>query len=352
MKNKSRKSLLFLIMLIILLMVRQDLQAASLGVQTFTFLAKSEENKSHPHPVFWITEDIGGDYQFSRLLLVTILPSQTILTSVGLRNFREWNLLKESTQQLETELYVELKEHNGNWKPDSALWYIRVPSHSKNLSKQYEKYVAEDNTGDGINWNRKHGLKGVQLPIVGVAQTEQIYFYPVGLYINYDIARIYYFPKSKYILIFTHQNWVRSASGGNTMHGFLLLKLTSQLTDREKYKVFDFNGPWLSKFNEEHKKGIDEHASWTEDPKDVALRIAGVPIGVKADNLALFDTKHQKRTIVVSIDPIRDDDSIAAEEIRVDFVQHEGKWKIEWAGGRWRCQTGRGQSDWAPRPCR
>lgn len=92
MKNKSRKSLLFLIIFAILMVM----QAASLGVQTFTFLAKSEENNSHPHPVFWITEDIGGEYQFSRLLLVTVLSSQTILTSVGKRFFREWNLLKES----------------------------------------------------------------------------------------------------------------------------------------------------------------------------------------------------------------------------------------------------------------
>ncbi len=145
---------------------------------------------------------------------------------------------------------------------------------------------------------------------------------------------------------------MRSASGGDTMHGFLLLKLTSPFTGRGKYKAFDFNEPWLSKFNEEYKKGIDEHANWTENPKEVTLRIAGVPVGVKSDNLAVFDTKHQKRTVIVSIDPIREDDSVAAEEIRVDFVKKEERWEIEWAGGRWRCQAGRGQLDWVPKLCR
>ncbi|OQA00291.1 MAG: hypothetical protein BWY71_00770 [Planctomycetes bacterium ADurb.Bin412] len=50
-----------------------------------------------------------------------------------------------------------------------------------------------------------------------------VYFYPAGLYVNYEIDRVYYFPKSRYLLIFTRQP--QKAVGLDTMHGFLLFRL-------------------------------------------------------------------------------------------------------------------------------
>ena len=130
----------------------------------------------------------------------------------------------------------------------------------------------------------------------------------------------------------------------------VIQKFASQPTSREQYRRFDFNhDPWLLGFNEAYEAATHNRASWTKAPKKVALRIAGYPT---PDKVSVFNRGTGRTTVIVLKDPVREDDSIAAAEIRFDFVQNEDRLEIEWAGGRWRCQPGRGQSDWGPELCR
>ncbi len=214
----NNKSLLFYIFIFVLLVGKQDLQATTNCDQAFTFLARSKGN----NPVFWIAEDVGEECFVSYLLLVTISPSKATLISIDLRNFGDWDWLKEGTEHLRTELPVELENQNGTWKITQTSEYIKPPPYNSKLSAQFDKHIRKGGS-NGVSWNRNHGLKGILLPVIGGAKTKLIYFYPVGLYINYDIAKVYYFPKSGYILIFTHQP--KLAVGLDTMHGFLLLKM-------------------------------------------------------------------------------------------------------------------------------
>ena len=60
------------------------------------------------------------------------------------------------------------------------------------------------------------------LPKIEGIKTELLFSYETGLYINYEISEVHYFPNS-YILIFTNQP--SKAVGFDTMHGFLIFRI-------------------------------------------------------------------------------------------------------------------------------
>ena len=66
------------------------------------------------------------------------------------------------------------------------------------------------------------GKDGISLPKIEGLKTELLFSYETGLYINYEISEVHYFPNS-YILVFTHQP-IKSV-GGDTMHGFFIFKI-------------------------------------------------------------------------------------------------------------------------------
>ncbi len=61
------------------------------------------------------------------------------------------------------------------------------------------------------------------LPPVDGVRINLVYHYPTGLYINYEINKVYYSPNFGYLLIFTRQP--KLAVGLDTMHGFVILKI-------------------------------------------------------------------------------------------------------------------------------
>lgn len=87
-------------------------------------------------------------------------------------------------------------------------------------------------------------------------------------------------------------------------------------------------------------------AAWTRNPAEVALFLvegcnheanAGVDCA-NSPRVGVFPRGTERITFVVLDDPVNGDDSIAAEEWRVDLVRAaDGAWDLEWAGGRWRC---------------
>jgi hypothetical protein len=91
-------------------------------------------------------------------------------------------------------------------------------------------------------------------------------------------------------------------------------------------------------------------AAWTRDPSAVALFLvegcnreanAGFDC-VNPTQVEVFAQSDGQATVVVLDDPVKGDDSIAAEEWRIDLVRAaDGAWELEWAGERWRCQRER-----------
>jgi hypothetical protein len=106
------------------------------------------------------------------------------------------------------------------------------------------------------------------------------------------------------------------------------------------------NAQAMSHYTENRRRG----AAWTRDPSAVALFLVEgcnreANAGFDCANptrVELFSQGDGKTTVVVLDDPVKGDDSIAAEEWRVDLSRaDDGAWDLEWAGERWRCQRER-----------
>lgn len=92
-------------------------------------------------------------------------------------------------------------------------------------------------------------------------------------------------------------------------------------------------------FNQELEKARLNKELWTESPREIALRLAGYPNidGTQPDKVDVFQTGAKTVMIVVFADNLQDD-ARRTEEVSVNLVEKDGKWQIEWAGGRWKCR--------------
>jgi len=59
----------------------------------------------------------------------------------------------------------------------------------------------------------------------------------------------------------------------------------------------------------------------------------------------LIDQELRKGTAIITVTGFFDD-SVNGEQMRIDLLQEEKKWRIEWVGIRWRCWPGRGSTYW------
>jgi hypothetical protein len=111
-------------------------------------------------------------------------------------------------------------------------------------------------------------------------------------------------------------------------------------TNRSHYRPFDFDQDlWVVDFRQRYQIAQEQNENWVEDPIAIALRVAGYP---NFDNTnpneihISYRNSTQMTAVIRSIKLM--DDSVSAKEIRVDLIYQSGRWEIEWAGGRWKCQ--------------
>jgi hypothetical protein len=119
------------------------------------------------------------------------------------------------------------------WYFPGASWTIRAPVTSYDYKTEWKKEFKQYSSCEN-QWNEEYGSEEVLSPEFAGIKGELVYFYPEGLYIEYEIAKAYYFARSGYILVFTQQPAL--ASGDDTMHGFLLFRedvAFSKLSDSE-----------------------------------------------------------------------------------------------------------------------
>ena len=127
----------------------------------------------------------------------------------------------------------------------------------------------------------------------------------------------------------------------------------SELPDnRRDYSPYDLAGRWLTRFNEQYATAREANETWTEDPEQVGLRFAGYPNidGTSPDIVRVFHPEPGK-VIVVVIDMGLMDDSVEAIKTRVDLVQEDEAWEVEWGGWQLRCWGGRGGWYWHAGVC-
>jgi hypothetical protein len=193
-------------------------ETASNCNQSFLFLLATADN----NPVFWIAEDVGGECWYSHLIQIAVEDTTDTATYTALGSYKSWNWkgLEEKLKGVICQPAIELENQNGMWSLPGLSWRIGVPPPDSAMLKLLQK---EYKAGRERSWNVNYGIKGVSVPSAEGLDIEMVYYYPEGLYIDYTISKVYYFPQSRYILVFTNQP--RMASGLDTMHGFLLLKI-------------------------------------------------------------------------------------------------------------------------------
>lgn len=133
---------------------------------------------------------------------------------------------------------------------------------------------------------------------------------------------------------------------------------TTSLVPRQDYRPYNFEtDPWLASFNKDYATAQQRQEPWLADAPTVALKLSGLPSSGECKPSEVKTTEHSASRVTVVIKSsaakreLCMDDSVRASEIRVDLVKENKIWAIEWAGGRYQCQQGRGQQDFAPALC-
>ena len=136
---------------------------------------------------------------------------------------KDWQWLATVMKKFRTEKPIELANVEGKWRAKAVKWFVEAPAMNEQLIAAFGKHIMEGGN-NGKSWNKKMGRSGIVSPVVNGIEVEMAYYYDSGLYVDYEIKKVYYFARSGYLLAFTGQK--RLAVGGDTMHGFLLLRRT------------------------------------------------------------------------------------------------------------------------------
>lgn len=204
---------------------------------------------------------------------------------------------------------------------------------SAQLSSKYADSKINVRSQPSTRSKAKHyGFKGDPVTLLKQAEGEGGY---VWYYLRFDQSRA--------------EGWVRED---------FVTRTRNQLLPRQSYRSYNFDtDPWLSSFNKDYQLAKQNKDSWLFNPTTVALRLAGYPNpdGCEPSEVSSVESKDSSITVLIKEGPTKGercgDDSVLASEIRVDLVKPDQIWEIEWAGGRYRCRTGRGQQDFAPSLC-
>ena len=115
-----------------------------------------------------------------------------------------------------------LSEEQGVFSLGNSDGWILSPAPNDSLTQAFKDFMRQGYAG-ASEWNDAMGTGGFDPPRVNGTDWDLVYYYPSGLYIDYEIREAYYFPGTGYLLLFTHQDML--ATGMDTMHGFMILRL-------------------------------------------------------------------------------------------------------------------------------
>lgn len=92
-------------------------------------------------------------------------------------------------------------------------------------------------------------------------------------------------------------------------------------------------------FTLEYQRGVDANASWVQNPLAVAMQVAGYPNedNINPERVTLSFPKPGKIDAVI-LSREAGDDAIRRTETRVEMIQKENFWMVEWAGVRSKCR--------------
>ena len=186
------------------------------------FMVLGETFGVDENAVIWISENLSGQCLVTHLIRIeTIYDSVTV--SIDTVIYKDWKAIGEKIGSRFLQDHVDFRKQDSLWLFSNHKYRVIIPRPDSAIINAFKEgsFAARTNITD---WNVTYGKKGIMVPEIEGLNTELIYSYPLGLYMDYYVDRICYFggPKCYYLLVFTNQPTL--ASGYDTMHGFLLLR--------------------------------------------------------------------------------------------------------------------------------
>ena len=183
--------------------------------QTFHFFFLSQGS-----PTFWIGEDLSGECKYSRLLNISIKNDSSVSVSKSeLKEYKNWGSIPKLSSLFRKFEEQSLEVKDNIWQNKDLKIY--PPVYDSLLAEEFNEHIREGGS-NAFSWIKLEGKDGVMLPDIEGIKTELLFSYKTGLYINYEISEVHYFPNA-YLLVFTYQPI--KAVGLDTMHGFFIFKI-------------------------------------------------------------------------------------------------------------------------------
>ncbi len=123
------------------------------------------------------------------------------------------------------------------------------------------------------------------------------------------------------------------------MFGGWLINNANRLPERSAYLAYDLTGAeWQREFDIHYRRALSADEERGIDPQLMALSAAGYPNddNIPPGSVNKFSPQPGQIVFIISSGPAMDD-SISLSEWRVDLIQQDGHWQVEWAGERWVC---------------
>ncbi|POR01501.1 hypothetical protein AU468_08025 [Alkalispirochaeta sphaeroplastigenens] len=205
--------------LFLLIAIASTAQGATQGEQTHQLLFKSGS-------IIWIAEDIGGAYELSVLHQIVISDSGAVGGESLRSNHADWSFVDKLKEHFQIEPVIELtSQDHTQWGNPRLDWTVRPPTGNASLEQAFVAHV-HDGGDNAKTFYATHAGEGRHSPIVESMNTRPLLFSDRGLFFNYTINTAWYFPRSRLLLVFTHQP--TRAVGLDTMHGFVLMEVLSE----------------------------------------------------------------------------------------------------------------------------
>ncbi|RMG68067.1 MAG: hypothetical protein D6715_03365 [Calditrichaeota bacterium] len=172
----------------------------------------------------WVGEDLSGECSLSRLVQVVLDEPEARTLYTLLEDYGQWQWLKRVRDRLQHFAVDSLSRQQNLWQDRSGRIQLSAPPADSLRMQAFWDHIA--GTGSGAeSWNRTRGRDGLQEPVFVKGTAVLRYAYPAGLYLNYQIDRVYLFPEAGLLVIFTRQEQL--APGLDTMNGFLVYQLNT-----------------------------------------------------------------------------------------------------------------------------
>lgn len=183
--------------------------------QKFTFFFKVQYDHT-----FWIGEDLYGECGQSNLIQVFLKEGKPLIKKIELAHFENWEWIEPVKKAIRVEKpYVFVPNGSKIIEDASTGLKIKPPKPNNRLYNLFAENFAEN---CARQWNNSMKEDGIDTPQTWDIDLDLVYYYPDGLYFNYDIEKVFMFPESSLLLVMTKNK--EKCAGGDTMDGFLIFK--------------------------------------------------------------------------------------------------------------------------------